>query len=80
MGGHLTRLCAALTHRPRPCVPWLQAKRVSWYRHGLDIALDVAQALHFLHSRSIIHFDCKSPNILLSTTNSAKLAGARQLD
>ncbi|KAI3432258.1 hypothetical protein D9Q98_003819 [Chlorella vulgaris] len=52
----------------------LQAKRVSWYRHGLDIALDVAQALHFLHSRNIIHFDCKSPNILLSTTNSAKLA------
>ena len=52
----------------------LQSGRVSWYRHGLDIAVDVAQALHFLHCRSIIHFDCKSPNILLSPTNGAKLA------
>ncbi|KAL4424052.1 hypothetical protein ABPG75_001353 [Micractinium tetrahymenae] len=52
----------------------LQSNRVSWYRHGHDIAIDVAQALHFLHSRSIIHFDCKSPNILLSATNQAKLA------
>lgn len=48
---------------------------MSWYRHGHDIAIDVAQALHFLHSRSIIHFDCKSPNILLSADNRAKLAG-----
>lgn len=52
----------------------LQLNRVNWYKHGLDIAIDVAQALHFLHCRNIIHFDCKSPNILLSTTNSAKLA------
>ena len=43
----------------------LQSRRVSWYRHGLDIAIDVARALQFLHSRNIIHFDCKSPNILL---------------
>ena len=54
----------------------VQLNRVNWYKHGLDIAIDVAQALHFLHCRNIIHFDCKSPNILLSTTNSAKLAGA----
>ncbi|PRW61077.1 leucine-rich repeat receptor kinase EMS1 [Chlorella sorokiniana] len=52
----------------------LQCRRVSWYKHGLDIAIDVARALHFLHTRNIIHFDCKSPNILLSTTNQAKLA------
>lgn len=52
----------------------LQANRVSWYRHGHDIAIDVAEALRYLHSRSIIHFDCKSPNILLSDTNQAKLA------
>lgn len=56
-----------------------QANRVSWYRHGHDIAIDIAQALHFLHSRSIIHFDCKSPNILLSADNKAKLAGKRLL-
>jgi hypothetical protein len=55
----------------------VQSNRVNWYKHGLDIAIDVAQALHFLHCRNIIHFDCKSPNILLSATNSAKLAGAR---
>ena len=56
--GHLS------THRDSsPCR--LQSRRVSWYRHGLDIAIDVARALQFLHSRNIIHFDCKSPNILL---------------
>ena len=55
-------------------VPRPQSNRVNWYKHGLDVAIDVAQALHFLHCRNIIHFDCKSPNILLSATNSAKLA------
>ncbi|GAB4815065.1 hypothetical protein N2152v2_002111 [Parachlorella kessleri] len=52
----------------------LQAGKVSWYTHGLDIAVDVAQALHFLHKRNIVHFDIKSPNILLTKEYAAKIA------
>jgi hypothetical protein len=32
----------------------------------LQIALDVARGLVFLHSRRVVHFDLKSPNILLA--------------
>jgi serine/threonine protein kinase len=32
----------------------------------VQIALDVARGLVFLHSRRIVHFDLKSPNILLT--------------
>ena len=42
---------------------------------GPAIALGVAQGLHFLHGRGIVHFDIKSPNILLSKDGSvAKIA------
>ncbi|KAK9834180.1 hypothetical protein WJX81_006227 [Elliptochloris bilobata] len=41
-----------------------------------SIALDVARGLHYLHSRSpkVVHFDLKSPNILLARDYTAKLA------
>lgn len=38
------------------------------------VALDVARGLHFLHSRSIVHNDLKSANILLSRDGTAKIA------
>lgn len=37
------------------------------------MALDVATALHYLHTSSYTHFDVKSRNVLLSR-DSAKLA------
>eukprot|EP00887_Chlorella_sp_A99_P003887 scaffold11.g3887.t1 len=40
----------------------------------MEIALDVARGLVFLHSRRIVHFDLKSPNILLSRDGTAKIA------
>jgi serine/threonine protein kinase len=32
----------------------------------MQIAIDIAKGLVFLHSRRIVHLDLKSPNILLS--------------
>jgi serine/threonine protein kinase len=52
----------------------IQAGRVNWYRRGRKIALDVAKGLVFLHSRRIVHFDLKSPNILLARDGTAKIA------
>ncbi|GAB4814550.1 hypothetical protein N2152v2_001596 [Parachlorella kessleri] len=52
----------------------IAAGRVSWYRRGRKIALDVAKGLVFLHSKRIIHFDLKSPNILLGRDGTAKIA------
>lgn len=51
----------------------ITAGRVSWYRRGKKIALDVARGLVFLHSRRIVHFDLKSPNILLAKDGTAKI-------
>ena len=41
---------------------------------GRQIALDVARGLHFLHRHFVVHFDLKSPNILLGRHNIAKCA------
>uniref|UniRef100_A0A1D2A5N4 Protein kinase domain-containing protein n=2 Tax=Auxenochlorella protothecoides TaxID=3075 RepID=A0A1D2A5N4_AUXPR len=52
----------------------IAAGRVTWFRRGRKIALDVAKALVFLHSRRIVHFDLKSPNILLARDGTAKIS------
>ena len=41
---------------------------------GAQIALDIAKGIHFLHSHRIMHLDLKSPNILLATDGTAKIA------
>ncbi|KAK9807188.1 hypothetical protein WJX73_005815 [Symbiochloris irregularis] len=46
----------------------------NWYNTGRRIALDVARGLAFLHSQHIVHFDLKSPNILLARDLTAKIA------
>lgn len=45
-----------------------------WYGRGRKVLLDVARGLHFLHSRSIVHLDLKSANILLARDGTAKVA------
>ncbi len=47
--------------------------------HGRQIALDVARGLHFLHRHFVVHFDLKSPNILLGRNNIAKCALSTKL-
>ena len=46
----------------------------AWDRLGRTVALDIADGLTFLHSRSVCHFDIKSANILLDHCCHAKLA------
>ena len=43
-------------------------------QRGKQVALEVALALHYLHSHSTIHFDLKSPNVLLTRYGTAKIA------
>ena len=51
----------------------IAAGRVTWWRRGRKIAIDVAKGLCFLHARRIVHFDLKSPNILLGRDGTAKI-------
>ncbi len=45
-----------------------------WQYRGKQVALAVAKGLHYLHSFSVTHFDCKSANILLTANLHAKIA------
>lgn len=40
-------------------------RRVGWYEAGAGIALSIARGLTYLHSKSIVWFDCKPSNVLL---------------
>lgn len=51
----------------------LRQRRVSWWRHGRRIALDVARALAYLHAKRLVHLDVKSSNVLLSRAGTAKV-------
>lgn len=51
----------------------LRAGKVTWWRRGKKIALDVARALVYLHSKRIVHLDVKSANVLLTRDGTAKL-------
>lgn len=46
----------------------------SWYNRGSQCMVDVANGLHYLHTKRVVHFDLKSANILLSRAGTAKLA------
>ncbi|XP_010530555.1 PREDICTED: serine/threonine-protein kinase-like protein At5g23170 isoform X2 [Tarenaya hassleriana] len=45
----------------------------TWHRR-VEIALQVARALHFLHEQAVIHRDVKSENVLFDSNWNAKLA------
>lgn len=47
---------------------------ISWYKRGRHIATQIARGLHYLHWHKIIHFDLKSPNVLLNDDCNAKLS------
>ncbi|CAN0193091.1 unnamed protein product, partial [Ectocarpus fasciculatus] len=59
----------------------LSERQVGW-KLRVSILMDAARALDFLHRKSLIHRDIKSPNILLDSQHRCKLADfgmARQL-
>jgi receptor-interacting serine/threonine-protein kinase 5 len=43
-------------------------------RDRLQICMDIASGLAFLHAEGVIHADLKSPNVLLDKDNHAKLS------
>lgn len=47
-----------------------------WNNKGKQIALQVAQGLHFLHTSGVVHRDVKSRNVFLTPEGNAKLADA----
>ena len=58
-GGNLSTRIHKSNSEPRMAI---------WHRDGKGIALGVARALVYLHSRDVIWFDCKPSNVLLDGT------------
>lgn len=42
-------------------------------KKSIAIALGIANALHYIHSKNVVHQDIKSPNILVSIIKYAHL-------
>ncbi|KAL4419965.1 hypothetical protein ABPG75_007063 [Micractinium tetrahymenae] len=51
-----------------------QRRLFGWYARGRHVAVDIAKALNFLHSKGCVHMDIKSSNVLLTGSGTAKLA------
>ncbi|CAL8468908.1 g8449 [Coccomyxa elongata] len=52
----------------------IRSGQLFWAEGGMEIALDVARGLSYLHSNRIAHLDIKSGNVLLTREGKAKIA------
>ncbi|KAF0552310.1 kinase-like protein [Gigaspora margarita] len=60
----------------------VEKKKMSW-QFKINLALDIAKAVSFLHENGIIHLDIRSHNVLLTHDKKAKLSNflwSRKLD
>ncbi|PSC73546.1 Serine threonine-kinase CTR1 [Micractinium conductrix] len=55
------------------CAAGTDQRLFGWYRRGRRVAYDVAKAMNYLHSKSVVHMDIKSSNVLLTASGTAKL-------
>ena len=49
--------------------------KYQWNNMGCLLMLQCADALEYMHSKSVVHFDLKAANVLLRDSNHAKIAG-----
>jgi serine/threonine protein kinase len=55
------------------CIAEYQQQFQCWFCRGSKIALDIAKGLIYLHSMQIAHLDLKSPNVMLTANDEAKI-------
>ncbi len=74
-GVELVKPSATLQAGCPQLVPFTSASTAICWHLPPQIALDVARGLVFLHSRRVVHFDLKSPNILLARWAGGQVLG-----
>jgi len=55
-------------------VQYKESGILKWYIRGKRIAIEIARGLYYLHRHNIVHFDLKTPNVLLTRDGTSKIS------